>query len=64
MLYGAALFEVLERPMEAQQVALVDGLLPRGQQPHLVPPQKRLEKHLHKHPHLASTINTIQLLIK
>ena len=63
MLNGAVLLEVLQRPMEPQQVALVDGLLLAGQQPHLVPSQEGLEKHVEKHPHLAA-VHAIQLLME
>ena len=64
MLYGAVLLQVFQRPVEAQQVALVDGGRLRGEQLHLIPPQESLKKHIEKHTHLAAAIEAIQFLVE
>lgn len=50
--------------MESQQVALVDGLLFGGQQPHFVPAMEGFEEHVEKRTHLAGSIEAVQLFME
>ena len=64
VLDGTVPAEVGQGPMQAQQVALVDGLLVRGEQAEPVPAEEGLEKHLTESADFATPVVLIKVLMK